>query len=190
MMFKKLTVLTTAVFLSTTGLISGCGNDQQESAKETAELPAEVSTLESVETMETADTATQPAEEYADTAETAADQTVAGTIEPEVETVASEKLESAVETARTLTDTATAGIEKAVAEIKTATVEPERVVETTPEMARRIQQALADAGYNPGDIDGIVGSKTMKAVKSYQQDKGLTVGKISNKTLDSLGVSY
>jgi len=39
---------------------------------------------------------------------------------------------------------------------------------------RDIQQALADAGYDPGPIDGIRGRKTIEAIKAFQEANGLT----------------
>ncbi len=39
----------------------------------------------------------------------------------------------------------------------------------------RVQAGLTKLGYNPGPIDGIQGSKTTAAIKSYQSDNGLLV---------------
>ena len=53
-----------------------------------------------------------------------------------------------------------------------------------------IQQALKNAGYNPGPIDGDIGASTMTAVNAFQRDKGLPVDRYLNvKTLDALSVS-
>lgn len=38
---------------------------------------------------------------------------------------------------------------------------------------KKVQEALAARGYNPGPIDGRDGPKTRKAVKAFQQDSGL-----------------
>lgn len=55
---------------------------------------------------------------------------------------------------------------------------------------RDIQQSLADQGYNPGAIDGVIGGDTMQAVNAYQRDKGLPVDKYLNiETLESLNIS-
>ncbi len=52
-----------------------------------------------------------------------------------------------------------------------------------------IQKALKAAGYNPGSIDGTIGSDTMRAVNAYQRAKGLPVDKYLNMaTVRSLGV--
>lgn len=60
---------------------------------------------------------------------------------------------------------------------------------TTPDIVSNIQNALDRTGYNPGPIDGVMGSQTLRAVKSYQADKGLPQGGITIKTLDALGIS-
>lgn len=43
------------------------------------------------------------------------------------------------------------------------------------EPVRRLQQALATAGFDPGGIDGIFGQRTETAVRRFQQAKGLAV---------------
>ena len=42
---------------------------------------------------------------------------------------------------------------------------PER--SPTPEHVREVQQALANAGYDPGPIDGIFGPRTKSALRKY-----------------------
>jgi peptidoglycan hydrolase-like protein with peptidoglycan-binding domain len=55
---------------------------------------------------------------------------------------------------------------------------------------REIQDALMKAGYNPGPIDGVIRSQTMKAVNDYQRAKGLPVDAYLNlETVKSLGVA-
>ena len=39
---------------------------------------------------------------------------------------------------------------------------------SNPEI-KRVQQALKDLGFNPGDVDGIWGRSTIGAVKRFQQ---------------------
>ncbi|MBN2035009.1 MAG: peptidoglycan-binding protein [Deltaproteobacteria bacterium] len=51
-----------------------------------------------------------------------------------------------------------------------------------------IQEALKKAGHNPGPIDGVVGEQTMRALREYQQKKGLAMGGITYETAKSLGV--
>ncbi|MFW5443377.1 MAG: peptidoglycan-binding protein [Methylococcaceae bacterium] len=61
---------------------------------------------------------------------------------------------------------------------------------TTGDIVRTIQRALLSAGHNPGSIDGVLGTDTMLAVKSYQKKKNLAVGQLTFETLKSLGVSH
>lgn len=52
---------------------------------------------------------------------------------------------------------------------------------------KKVQQALKNAGFNPGPIDGIMGEKTKNAIVDFQKSKGLTAnGKISPRTWDEL----
>ncbi len=53
-----------------------------------------------------------------------------------------------------------------------------------------IQQALVREGYNPGPVDGVIGSQTMQAVNEFQRAQGLPVDKYLNiATVEALGVS-
>lgn len=61
---------------------------------------------------------------------------------------------------------------------------------TTPDVVKRIQQALDYEGYNPGGIDGRIGERTMAALTEYQKSNGLASGQITMETLKELGVSY
>ena len=54
----------------------------------------------------------------------------------------------------------------------------------------RLQRALKENGHDPVFIDGVIGWRTMKALKAYQTEKGLAVGKITYKTLESLGLVH
>lgn len=52
---------------------------------------------------------------------------------------------------------------------------------------RSLQQRLADAGFNPGPIDGIYGSLTHQAVSQFQSAEGLSVtGSVDQATWDAL----
>ncbi len=52
---------------------------------------------------------------------------------------------------------------------------------------KKAQQELKTAGYDPGPIDGRMGTETQKAVKDFQQAKGLTVnGKLDSRTQQAL----
>ena len=60
----------------------------------------------------------------------------------------------------------------------------------TTDRISAIQQALADQGYDPGPIDGVIGTQTIAAVNQFQRDKSLPVDRYLNiDTLNALGVS-
>jgi len=53
----------------------------------------------------------------------------------------------------------------------------------------KLQKELKRNGYDPGQLDGIFGRKTQRAVKQYQRDHGLKADGIAGKrTLASLGI--
>lgn len=60
---------------------------------------------------------------------------------------------------------------------------------TTPKVIASVQSALAKAGHAPGPIDGILGSQTLAAIKSYQKEKNFAMGGLTYVTLESLGVT-
>lgn len=54
---------------------------------------------------------------------------------------------------------------------------------------RSVQAALKAKGYDPGPIDGVMGSKTRAALLQYQKDNGLPQGQLDVETLGALGVN-
>ena len=57
------------------------------------------------------------------------------------------------------------------------------------DMVRQIQTKLKNWGYYSGEVDGIYGSGTTRAVKYFQQKNGLTAdGIVGNATLQALGI--
>ena len=59
---------------------------------------------------------------------------------------------------------------------------------TSPDLIRRLQSALRDAGFNPGKIDGKYGRDTQSAMTMYQKDNGLASGQLTMETLRRLKV--
>lgn len=60
---------------------------------------------------------------------------------------------------------------------------------STGSVVTQIQKKLSQWGYYSGSIDGIYGSRTEAAVKSFQQKNGLTVdGIVGPATLAALGI--
>jgi Putative peptidoglycan binding domain/Penicillin-insensitive murein endopeptidase len=59
------------------------------------------------------------------------------------------------------------------------------------EGVRELQQKLSDAGFDPGPIDGVFGSKTDAAVRKFQESKGITVdGIVGPMTWSKLDSKY
>ncbi|MCG8559622.1 MAG: peptidoglycan-binding protein [Hyphomicrobiales bacterium] len=56
--------------------------------------------------------------------------------------------------------------------------------EETVALIKAVQQVLAQQGYAPGPIDGIVGEATRKAIEAFERERSLKVtGRISGKLL-------
>lgn len=53
----------------------------------------------------------------------------------------------------------------------------------------KVQKALKASGYNPGRIDGILGSDTARAIKKFQRDNGLSIGALTYDTMSKLSIS-
>ena len=54
---------------------------------------------------------------------------------------------------------------------------------------KQIQIALQNAGYDPGVIDGLMGSRSRKAIRDFQKDNGLDItGKIDKATWEKLKI--
>lgn len=58
----------------------------------------------------------------------------------------------------------------------------------TPEVITSIQNALREAGYYKGPIDGAIGFRSIAALKSFQKDKGMAEGGLTIESLKELGV--
>lgn len=90
------------------------------------------------------------------------------------------------------TDEAAAAIEEESASVAAVEVadDGDDIVKTTPALMKKIQQALVDAGLNPGPVDGVSGAKTVAAIESFQKQNDITPGKITKRTLRTLGVAF
>ncbi len=60
---------------------------------------------------------------------------------------------------------------------------------TTVGVVQDIQRALLAKGFNPGPIDGVIGSETTAAMNAFQKANNLATGGITLETLSKLGVS-
>ena len=54
---------------------------------------------------------------------------------------------------------------------------------------KKLQETLRDKGYDPGPIDGVMGSQTRAAIRQYQKAENLPVtGHVDGETAGKLGV--
>lgn len=59
----------------------------------------------------------------------------------------------------------------------------------TTSQNKQVQQKLKELGYYTGAVDGIFGTQTVRAIKNFQRDYGLTVdGIVGKNTLAKLGL--
>lgn len=183
------------------GIVSGCGGETEEVAKQdqdpdrvvefiqsedvmpepvapvvpAAPAPAEPveETLESI--LEKADEIIQRTESSIaslnDVDTTAESEEIAAGVVDEPESLAALATESVQDTAEAFED----GLE---------------VVKATPELIRKVQRALTDAGFNPGAADGLMGPRTMRALTDFQQQHQLAKGELTKETLRELDVSF
>lgn len=111
-------------------------------------------------------------------------------IPPKTEIVKVQKVATAAEVVRTTVPAVTKAVEKRN-KIGDERLEWRPVLcqtNMTPELNMKIQQALKDAGYYNGPIDGNIGRGTMNAVNQYQVDKDLPRGGLTIKVLEDLGI--
>ncbi|HQU62512.1 MAG TPA: peptidoglycan-binding domain-containing protein [Nitrosomonas sp.] len=186
-------ILSTAiVFLFTAGFLSGCGEKEKtdwiekraqlnaEKAKEKGKtiiapepLAEEPTSMESV--LDGIDATGKAISETADNMMDAIEDSI---------TIAQDKATDMHESA---VETIDATIVESVAEILD---DSDEVVTATPDLIRRVQQALTKAGYKPGPADGVSGAKTVAALKSFQQENNLATGALTRETLRALRVDY
>ena len=55
-------------------------------------------------------------------------------------------------------------------------------------LVTKLQQALVDAGYNPGPVDGVMGRQTYVAIDRFQKKNGIETGGLTLRTLKALNV--
>ncbi len=58
----------------------------------------------------------------------------------------------------------------------------------TKDVIQKIQQALANQGFDPGPADGALGSGTMKALDQFQRKNGLATGGLTYESLNALKI--
>jgi len=58
----------------------------------------------------------------------------------------------------------------------------------SPDLVSRIQRELMKRGYNPGPVDGHLGTQTVSAMQKFEADHGLPQGQISVEAVRALGI--
>ncbi|CAA6802462.1 MAG: Unknown protein [uncultured Thiotrichaceae bacterium] len=51
-----------------------------------------------------------------------------------------------------------------------------------------IQKSLKAKGFNPGNVDGVMGSRTAAALHAFQKANGLAIGDLNRTTMRKLGL--
>lgn len=70
-------------------------------------------------------------------------------------------------------------------------VTEENTSDMTTDEVRRVQQALAADGYDPGRSDGTMTNDTRAAIRDFQKDNGIVMtGSIDSKTAARLGIEF
>jgi hypothetical protein len=187
------------------GLVSGCGGEPEEVAKQDqdAEMVAEFSQSDEFMTDPIAPaepitpaepmTPAEPVEETLESILEKADEIIQKT---ESSVSAMNGADAKAEIGEIATGIAEesesflASVEEPSRDLKKAADDGLDVVKATPELIRNIQEALAERGFNPGAVDGKLGPRTLGALNSFQQENELTIGKINKETLRELGVSF
>ncbi len=82
------------------------------------------------------------------------------------------------------------GVSFAVTTYLLPQITPIALFTATKSENKAIQQKLKNLGYYKGNIDGIIGSQSLKAIKKFQKDYGLTVdGIVGKNTAKALGIT-
>ncbi|UJP05552.1 MAG: peptidoglycan-binding protein [Nitrosomonas sp.] len=103
------------------------------------------------------------------------------------ESAVPDKIEN-VESIETLESTAVN--EEGSAETELVADDGGDIVKPDSAMMRNIQQALINAGFNPGPADGKSGAKTTAALQAFQKQNGIPAGNVDKRTLRALGVAF
>jgi peptidoglycan hydrolase-like protein with peptidoglycan-binding domain len=71
----------------------------------------------------------------------------------------------------------------------TGSANPNGSGKMTSSEVRQIQAVLKGEGYDPGPIDGVMGTRTQEALRSFQSAQNLqTTGEVNAETLKKLGI--
>lgn len=192
---------TGTVLLLAVGLLSGCANepeDAEQQSKEVAVAPIQSEVEESIgmESFEGLEPM-QPIESIEDILDGLA-ETTGEMIDVETGAVSAttdakiDVMDSELGAAQDLIDETQATVSAAIDEDTAVALAEDAmdVVVMTPEITLSVQQALVDAGFKPGPVDGFSGSRTLAAIENFQAQNNLAVGQVTKETLRALGVDF
>lgn len=211
---KKICILASStVLLLSVGLVSGCGDAEDENAA----APAIVAPISSESEGATYDESYESMVDESNAAIEEESFSIEGLEEYEPIESISDMLEEARETADEATVDSMLGIidsgadatenlseetQETIFEVIETTEEPQAlvsdlidnatdVVPATSDIIRGVQQGLTDAGFNPGPADGMSGPRTVAAINDFQNQNNLAGGgQLTKETLRALGVSF
>lgn len=171
--------------LSVVALLAGCGDEPEKTAgqKQTGVTAGVVQNDEVVAGATPAESDDVVEEESLESILAKADEIIQrtgasnGNAEPEPQEVTGEAAEETMPATVSASQAESAGDDK-------------KVIKTTPELIRKVQQALKDAGLNPGAADGKLGPRSRNALADFQKQHGLAEGKITGETLRALGIDF
>jgi len=194
------------VILLVVGFLSGCGDDPEESTtvgQDAVAVPEYTQSDEAViiatEPSVHADAAeiTESVEKSLDAILEEADAIIQKTEKARgdangdaVKTELGEMAESIAEESKSYVAAIEETVEESAEAVENTIHDGHEVVKASPDLIRKVQQALNDAGFNAGIADGKLGPRTLTALKAYQQQNGLEAGKFTKETLRALDVSF
>lgn len=181
------------LMLSLVAFVSGCGDEPEETAGQnqtgvteeavqsdeivTGSVPVEPGETESGEvTEESLESILAKADEII--------QRTGGALNGEVEPEPEEMTASDAE------ETESVAAAPAIDSAAGSADDGQDVVKATPDLIRKVQQALTDAGLNPGVADGKLGPRSRGALIDFQKQHGLAEGKITKETLRELRIDF
>lgn len=202
-----------ALILLVVGFLAGCGEEPEKSAKvdrDAADVPAYTQSDESViiatepslhtdhtdaaEITESVEKSLDAILEEADAVIKKTEEAISEYNGDTVKTELGEMAESIAEESKSyvaaIEEAADESIEKPVETVQETVHDGHEIVKATPDLIRKVQQALNDAGFDAGTADGKLGPRTLTALQAYQQQNGLEAGKFTKETLRALDVSF
>ncbi|MCC7136776.1 MAG: peptidoglycan-binding protein [Nitrosomonas sp.] len=200
------TLVKSVLIFLVVGFLAGCGDEPEESTKvgrDAVVVPeytqSDEAVIRATEPSVHADAAeiTESIEKSLDAILEEADAVIKKTEETlgefngdTVKTELGEMAEDIAEGSKSYVATIEEAVDESLEAVQEAVHDGHEIVKATPDLIRKIQNALNDAGFDAGTADGKLGPRTLTALKAYQQQNGLEAGKFTKETLRALDVSF